>query len=789
MPSQAEIIPFEPEQVSTCGGIEFMKKEFLFLATSLLPFASVFSEEIVGDSLKNISLQEVEIISVRATGNTPVTYSNLDKEIIKSVNFGQDIPFLLLLTPSVIANSDAGTGIGYTGFRIRGTDANRINVTTNGIPLNDSESHGVFWVNMPDFTSSLEDIQIQRGVGNSTNGAGAFGASINMKTENIPLNPYGEFNGGYGSFNTTKITFKVGSGVIGNHWAFDSRLSSIRSDGFIDRASVDLKSYFVQGSYFNEQTMVKFITFSGKEKTYHAWDGVPDYILFPSNSSEKENRKYNPSGYMSDNSDGIPQYYKNQTDNYDQTHYQLSLLQILNPYLKFNISLHYTKGFGYYEEYKINRTLKEYGLKPFELNQEMVKKSDLVRQKHLDNDFGGLVFSIDYNKNKGNFSLGGNANRYDGSHFGRVIWVKYYAGDMILDPLHEYYRSKGEKIDFNLYARGNYQLTNNLNAYCDLQFRRIDYKIRGKNDTWDWLAGEMQNLNINEVFNFFNPKAGLFYQINPKSALYGSVAVAHREPNRNNYTDAGINEIPKPEFLVDYELGYRFNHKAWSFSANFYYMKYKDQLVLNGKVNAIGEPLTSNVPDSYRTGIELTAGVGLLPCLSWNGNLTLSQNKIKNYTEYVTVYDSDWNPEAEQQADYYGTTNISFSPDVIANSLFTFKYKSFTAGLHSNYVGKQYLDNTGRTDANQTQSRKKERSIDAYFVNNLRFSYDFSGKLRKRLSVSLSLNNIFNEKYESNGWVWSCYFRQSDGNLEPYTEKSYFPQAGINMLTNIILRF
>ena len=762
-----------------------MKKRVLCVIAALLPFICGFSENLVTDSLKNIPLQEVEVISVRATGKTPVTYSYLNKESIGSVNFGQDIPFLLLLTPSVIATSDAGTGIGYTGFRIRGTDANRINVTTNGIPLNDSESHGVFWVNMPDFASSLEDLQVQRGVGASTNGAGAFGASINMKTENIPLRAYGELNGSYGSFNTSKATFKAGSGVIDNHWAFDARLSSIRSDGFIDRASVDLKSYFVQGAYFNEQTMVKFITFGGKEKTYHAWDGVPDYILFPSGASGKANRRYNPSGYMGDDAEGNPQYYPNQTDNYEQAHYQLSLLQALNPDLKLNVALHYTKGFGYYEEYKGNRTLKEYGLKPFELNQEIIRKSDLVRQKYLDNGFGGMIFSLDYNRKKLNLSLGGSANYYDGNHYGQVIWVKNYAGDPAFSPLYEYYRSKGKKSDINLYIKGNYSLMENLSIYGDLQVRRIDYTIKGKNDVWDWLAGEMQDLNIYERFNFFNPKAGLYYQLNPQSVLYGSVAVAHREPNRNNYTDAEKNVFPRPERLTDYELGYQFKQKNWAFSANLYYMKYKNQLVLNGKVNEIGEPLTSNVPDSYRSGIELTAGVRIIPCLEWNGNLTLSQNKIKNYTEYVVVYDSDGNPEAEQQADYYGTTNIAFSPGIIANSLFTFKYRSFSAGLHSNYVGKQYLDNTGRTDADLTDTRKKERSIDAYFVNNLRLGYDFG----KRLSVQLLINNLFNEKYETNGWVWSCYYRQAAGSLSPYTEKSYFPQAGINLLANITLRF
>jgi iron complex outermembrane receptor protein len=328
-----------------------------------------------------------------------------------------------------------------------------------------------------------------------------------------------------------------------------------------------------------------------------------------------------------------------------------------------------------------------------------------------------------------------------------------------------------------------------MSIYGDLQFRRIDYIIQGQGENWDWIAEEMKNLDFHEKFNFLNPKAGLYYQLNPKSALYGSIAVAHREPNRNNYLDAGKYEIPQPERLIDYELGYQFTNKTWSLSANLYDMKYTDQLVLTGKVNAIGEPLTSNVPDSYRSGVEVTAGARLIPCLEWKGNLTLSRNKIKNYTEYVTVYDSDWNPEVEQKADYYTTTNIAFSPGVIANSLLIFKYKSFTAGLQSNYVGKQYLDNTGLTDANLGDTRKRERSIDAYFVNNLRLGYDFPCRGLKRLSVNLSINNLFNEKYESNGWVWSCYSRQANGSLEPYTVKSYFPQAGIHWMGNVMLRF
>jgi iron complex outermembrane receptor protein len=735
---------------------------------SLLPGTTLFAEEIEKDSLNVLHLQEVEVISVRANDKTPVAYSNMDKQTIEAFNFGQDIPLLLTLSPSVIATSDAGTGIGYTGFRIRGTDANRINITTNGIPLNDSESHGVFWVNMPDFASSLQDLQIQRGVGTSTNGAGAFGASINMKTATIPQEAYGEIDGGYGSFNTAKTTFKGGSGILNNHWALDARLSSITSDGFIDRAAVDLKSYFAQGAYFNENTLLKFITFGGKEKTYHAWDGVPDYIL--SDKFLKNNRSYNPSGYMGDDENGNPLYYQNQTDNYRQTHYQLSLLQKLREHLNLNAALHYTKGLGYYEEYKQNRTLKEYGI-VVEQENVPVKKSDLVRQKHLDNDFYGGIFSLDYTRNQWNVSFGGGINQYDGKHFGKVIWVKEQLGNTD----REYYRSTGEKFDANLYLKGNYQLTNQLNLYGDLQYRGINYSIEGKNDVWDWNNGEMQGLDVHKKFRFFNPKAGLFYQLNPNHTLYGSFAVAHREPNRNNYTDAGINETPKSERLLDYESGYKFNNRVFAAGANLYYMQYKDQLVLTGKVNEIGEPLTSNVPDSYRMGMELQLGVRITPRWKWNGNLTLSRNKIKNYTEYVLVDDGD----SPQQADYYGTTSIAYSPDVVANSLFSYTYQSFSAGFHTTYAGKQYLDNTGNDD----------RSIDSYLVSNLRLGYDFQLSGIKKLSISLLINNFFNEIYETNGWVWAAYYHNENGGLDPYVEKSYFPQAGTHVLANINIKF
>ena len=757
-----------------------MKKVFLFFKTLFFSISILLADNAPDnvpneiDSLRLIQLQEIAVSAVRAGTKTPIAYTNMSKKEINDLNFGQDIPYLLSLTPSVTITSDAGTGIGYTGFRIRGTDANRINITSNGIPMNDSESHGVFWVNIPDFASSVENLQIQRGVGSSTNGAAAFGASINMKTENIPQKAFGEIDGSYGSFNTTKTTFKAGTGTINDHFAFNTRLSSITSDGFIDRASVDLKSYFIQGSYFNEQTLIKFLTFGGKEKTYHAWDGVPDSIL------EEGNRTYNPSGEMGEDENGNLLYYKDQTDNYNQTHYQLSMLHVFRPELSFNLALHYTKGDGYYEEYKGNRTLREYGLKPFGSPEGTVKKSDLIREKHLDNDFGGMIFSLDYNKDNIKLSLGGGGNHYDGNHFGYVTWTKDYMSDLGYYPPYEYYRNTGRKTDLNVYIKADYRLSEAFNIYGDVQYRHIDYRIKGMNDKWDWNNEEMQRLDFDKNFDFLNPKMGVFYQINKKNQIFTSFAVAHREPNRRNYTDSSVKELPKAEKLIDYEIGYNFSNHLFALGLNGYYMKYKDQLVLNGKVNEIGEALTSNVSNSYRTGIEFTAGVRITPWLKWDGNLTWSSNKIKDYTEYVTVYDATGEEEVSQHTDHYGSTSIAYSPEWIGNSIFSANYKSFSAGLLSNYVSEQYLDNTGN----------KNKAIPSYFVNNLRLSYKFNRKTSQNIELKFLINNLLDEKYENNGFIWwSCYYRQSNGSLDPYTEKRYFPQAGRNFMAGINVKF
>ena len=707
----------------------------------------------------SITLEEVNVLATRATDRSPVAFTNVSKDKIEERNAGQDLPYLLALTPSFITTSDAGTGIGYTGFRIRGTDANRTNITVNGIPLNDSESHSVFFVNMPDFASSLHSVQVQRGVGTSTNGAAAFGASINMQTELLNSNPYAETGISLGSFNTMKNSVMAGTGLI-NNFAVDVRLSNITSDGFIDRASVDMKSYFVSAGYYGENTLVKFITFGGTEKTYQAWNGV---------DIENQERTFNELGMYFDKN-GNTRFYDNQTDNYNQTHYQLHWTQELNSKLNLNTALHYTRGLGYYEDYKTARKYKEYGLEPAIVDDITLKKTDLVRQKWLDNHFGGATFSLNWNANNLALTFGGAANKYYGDHYGKVLWVQYPNHAQVG---HQYYFNQSSKTDANVFGKMNYLIANKLSVYADLQYRYILHEMNGKDDKYDDNKGVMRDITQTHAFHFFNPKAGLNYQLDRANSIFASFAIANREPNRNNYTDAGPNESPTSERLYDSELGYRYFSGSFSIGANLYYMKYINQLILTGKISEIGEPLTSNIPDSYRTGLELMTGVKLLDGLRWDGNLNLSQNKIKNFTEYVDVYDTNWNRTGIKE-NFFGRSNISFSPSIVANSTFSYSFKGFETAFYSTYVGRQYLDNT--SDA--------LRSINAYFVNNLRLGYSWRMNKIKSIDFNLLINNLFNSEYETNGYNWFTYYL---GN-ERMNEKRYFPQAGINFLFSTSLK-
>jgi len=727
-----------------------------------------------------VSINEITISSLRASDKSPMAYTNIDKETLQKSNLGQDVPYLLSMTPSFVASSDAGTGIGYTGFRIRGTDASRINVTINGIPYNDADEQGTYWVDLPDFTSSVESVQVQRGVGTSTNGAGAFGANINMQTDNYTQKASGEMNVTIGSFNTVKATVKASSGLINSHWAIDTRLSTVKSDGYIDRGSVDMKSYFVQAGYYDEKTSIKLLTFGGTEKTYHAWDGVPFDSL-------ATHRTYNPCGFMGNDANGKPLYYQNQTDNYTQTNYQLVGVHVFSTELSMNAGLHYTRGDGYYEEYKIDQSLRTYSISPYILNGTTVENSDLVRQKKMGNDFAGAVFSLNYKKDKLSAQLGGAASNYWGNHWGDVIWIKNYVGDIL--PITEYYRSNVNKLDANIYLKANYDFSNKFTAYVDLQYRYVNYALNGQNDQWDYTLGGMQLLDVKKLFNFFNPKAGLFYRPNLNNHYFISLAIANREPTRTNYTDGSAATAPTSETLYDGEIGYKFHNDICSFGANGYFMYYHNQLILTGKINDIGEMLTENIPTSYRSGIELTASIKPVDWFKWDVSATFSQNQILGFNEFVDVYDANWNWTGQRE-NSLGNTPIAFSPNLLANSMMTFTKGNFEAALQSQYIGKQFIDNTGSND----------RSLDAYFVNNLRLSYNIPLKGIRGIGITALINNInnvlnilypnlFDENYISNAWTYSYYQGSSSTNLKRYNNFGYFPQAGINFLAAVSLKF
>ena len=707
-------------------------------------------------------LQEVEILSVRATKTTPVAYSEINQKDLSKTNTGIDLPYLIKATPSAVATSDAGTGIGYTSLRIRGTDGTRINVTINDIPVNDAESHNVFWVNLPDLASSVKDIQIQRGAGTSTNGAGAFGASLNMRTSLFNTQPYAKASFAFGSFMTHKESVAAGTGIIADHWALDLRLSNIGSNGYIERAKSDLKSYYMQGAYYGDKSTVRLIAFSGKEETYHAWN-------YASKEEMKSyGRRYNSCGYMFTDENGKAHYYDGQTDNYIQQNYQLLFDHNFSNSLKMNIGAHYTKGDGYYQEYKCGRKLVEYALQPYSTDGNEVKKSDLIRKKAMDNHFGGAVFSLSYKNSHINATFGGGANRYTGKHFGQVLWVKEYIGN--LTPDHEYYRNNGAKNDMNIYLKADYNAIKGLNIYADMQYRHIRYTIDGNNDKWNYNDNCLQRLDIDEKFDFFNPKAGVSWQINNSNRIFASASIAHKEPTRNNYTDGKLNERPEAERLIDYELGYSFAKRIFNAGANLYFMDYKNQLVLTGELNEIGEPLTANIPKSYRAGIELTAALTLDCGFHWSANATFSRNRIKDFTE--VLYDDN---TYEKWEIHHNNTPIAFSPDIIVNNKLAYTWKGLEVALQSQYVGKQYMSNYNIED----------HILDAYFTSDLHLSYSFKLKKIKNITVGATIYNLFNEEYENNGYAGSGYYTDNDGTRHRYNYTGFAAQAGINAMGHI----
>ncbi|CAD0002806.1 TonB-dependent receptor [Flavobacterium salmonis] len=730
-------------------------KSFFFFLFSF--FYSLFSIAQEQDSTKVNQLDNVLVSAVRVTTKTPVSFSNLDKKDIKTRNLGQDIPILMNYLPSVVTTSDAGNGMGYTGIRVRGSDATRVNITINGIPYNDAESQGTFWVNMPDFASSVESLQLQRGVGTSTNGSGAFGASLNMLTDNYATKANGEISSSYGSFNSNKNTVKFSTGLLNDHFELAGRLSTIKSDGYVDRASSDLKSYFLQGTYVGKTTLIKALVFGGTEKTYQSWNGIDAVTLKKDRTFNSIGQKYNDTGV----SEG---FYENQTDNYQQDHYQLHWSESFSDKWSTNLAFHYTKGKGYYEEYAddwyfqnvlfSNETSFDFlGFTPITVDGKQVNSTDLIRQKWLDNDFYGTTFSVKYKEEKLDIIFGGGWNKYEGDHFGKIIWARYATqseqGDI-------YYNDFSTKKDGNIFAKANYQLTDKLSFYGDLQYRRVTYK-----------ANSSDTGLVDDKFNVFNPKAGFNFQINAKNTLYFSYARANREPNRDDYEGGNV----RPEKLNDFELGWRFNSDNFQLNTNFYYMGYKDQLVLTGELNDVGSPLRANSGDSYRAGIEIDATLKLSEKWFLQPNVTLSQNKNKDF--YFT---------RDGVLQNLRETNIAFSPNIIAGNRLTFMpVKSLQLSLLSKFVGEQFM---GNIDSELSK-------LDSYFVNDFNASFEFkTNKVFKSIMISALVNNIFNLKYESNGFFYTF----DDDYSNPPAVKTmegvgYYPQAGTNFLVGLTLKF
>jgi iron complex outermembrane receptor protein len=707
-------------------------------------------------TLKETSLmaEEVMVVATRAGRNSPVAHTDVSREEIEERNMGQDIPILLNLTPSMVTTSDAGNGIGYTGFRIRGTDMNRINVTVNGIPLNDSESHGVWWIDMPDFAASVDNVQIQRGVGTSANGGAAFGATMNFKTFPMNPEPWGEFNTAYGSFNTWRHSVSAGTGMLDDRFTLDMRLSKISSDGYIDRAFSDLSSFFVSGAWYGEKSLLKANVFSGKERTYQAWYGVPSELL-------GSRRTFNPAG-MIVSSDGDTTYYDNETDNYQQDHYQLFYSRELGRRFVFNGALHYTYGRGYFEGYRQDESLAAYRMNDVIIGGDTIRESDLVRQKWLDNDFYGFIWSLNYKYGKLEAYLGGGWNRYEGMHFGKVVWARF-AGDSEIN--HEWYRNTGTKWDWNTYLKLNYRIGGKLNLFADLQYRSIEHNIRGIDD-------DGRDITQLHVYRFVNPKLGATWEINGRQRLAASVAVGNREPNRTNLVDADpAKPLPVHETLVDYEISYRFNLTKAVFDVNLFYMDYNNQLVLTGEINDVGAAIMNNVMDSYRQGIELVAGIFPVKKVRWDVNVSLSRNRIRNYTDYV----DDWDNWPAQVITDLGETCLSFSPGLVGGSRLRYEpMEGLSISLLSKYVGKQFIDN----------SSSDSRVLDPYLVNDLQVQYRILPRFMKEISLNLMLNNFLNEQYETSAWVYRYYYGG-----EEYKMDGYFPQAGINFMAGLSLKF
>lgn len=710
----------------------------------------------------NKQLDEVVVNATRVDKGSGMAFSNLNGETLKKQNLGQDAPYMLNQLTGVVVNSDAGNGVGYTGLRIRGSDGTRINVTINGVPVNDAESQGTFFVNMPDFVSGVNNIQVQRGVGASSNGAGAFGASINFQTNELKDKPYANVISTAGSYDTYRNTVAAGTGLMNNKFTLDARASSITSQGYIDRAASDLKSYYVAGGYYGKKSVIKFINFNGWEKTYQAWN------LVNADSVRAGNRTYNELGLYTD-AQGRRQFYKNQTDNYNQNNSQLHFIHQVNSRLSFNLTGHYTKGKGYYEEYKEDQPFEKYLLADpglFTSDSVPVTGTDVIRRLWLDNDFVGGLFNLNYTAGpRLGFTLGGGYNTYFGKHFGRLVWTQY-ASDSQYD--HEYYFNTANKNDANIYLKTNYRPVKGLNVFVDLQVRRVDYRFLGLNDSF-------VDTTQNAEFLFFNPKIGLSYTINKSLSVYASAAVGNKEPNRNDFVENKPDNRPKHEEMLDIEAGVSYSRNRFSAGLNFYNMQYRNQLVLNGQLNDVGASKRVNVASSYRRGLELEMNWELNKRLVLGGNVALSQNKILEFVEYIDSSNADYSVYT-QHVNKYKNTDISFSPNVVGSAVLTLKpVKGLELALISKYVGRQYMDNT----------QNEKRSIDPYHTLNLQVNYTIKTRLIPEIGFMFSVYNLLNATYETNGYTYSYYYDSAQLTTVNYLA----PAAPVNFLGGINLKF
>jgi iron complex outermembrane receptor protein len=727
-----------------------MKLLFVFPVVLLISTLSL-SQEIEKDTIDNPPelLDEVLVQAVRVSADSPVTHSDIDKEELKKRNLGQDIPFLLNYLPSVVSTSDAGAGVGYTSIRIRGSDASRVNVTLNGIPFNDSESQGSFWVNLPDFTSSTENLQLQRGVGTSTNGPGAFGASLNLLTDAVSKEAYAEVSNSFGSFNTRKHTVKFGTGLLNNHIEIIGRLSAIASDGYIDRATSDLKSYFLQASYVDENTLIKAITFGGHELTYQAWNGIDKETL-------ETNRTFNSAGMYTDSVGNI-RFYDEEVDDYKQDHYQFHWNQRYNNNWSTNLGLNYTYGRGFFEQYKEDQKYSTYGYTPIEIGGEVIDRTDLIRRRWLDNDFYVINANARYKNNQLEINSGAFFSTYKGDHYGEVTWARYAGNSEIRD---RYYFSDATKDEFTVFSKATYRINGQWQVFADLQGRFISYKTGG-------ITSDLVAMDVNENFKFFNPKAGVSFQIDQENQLYAYYGKAHREPSRNDFEEG----ITTPEKLDDFELGWRYASEKLKVNSNIFYMDYKDQLVLSGELNDVGSALRTTSGSSYRMGVEIDAELQLSKKWKLMPNVALSSNKNRDFVASI-----------DGELRKLGTSNISFSPEIVASNMLLFlPNPNFQIGFLSKYVGEQYMGNID-----------SEASIlDSFFVNDLNIYYELRNiPVFKAIVFSGLVNNIFDVKYVSNGYFFTYDDDFSNpGTITTIEGAGYYPQAGINFLAGVTLKF